>query len=96
MEWVESFQSKEQLPTEEPEKPRKFEVGDLITGNEDSGYIYSYTNDNSVCQVLENREDGYILVKLLHHVNYEYFKEAVGYGNGKYQVKEEYFELYED
>lgn len=65
----------------------KFNVGDIVKGNEMSDGKYSITNSYCVGEVIETNEFGIILLKLISH---ELFESHVG---KTFSVKDDYFDL---
>jgi hypothetical protein len=77
-------------PYVEPPK-RKFKVGDIIKGNAISKLYYYYTNsDMTKGEVIEVKDGGKILIKILEHKCITHIDSTI------YDVEEKYFDLVDE
>ena len=65
----------------------KFNVGDIIVGN--NKYRYGFTNSNAICEVVETDDclEDNLQIKIIYHTEME---EP---GNAVYSVQDKYFDL---
>ena len=80
----------EWLWTDNMFEKHRFKMGDIVKGKEGLSDVYRYTDSDSICEVVELRDNGVIEVKIIGHSEHP---SRVG---KTYPVEPQYFELIGD